>query len=31
VLLDNRGELERGDRLGQGKAKSAGVNLRLLN
>jgi len=31
VLLDNRGELERGDRLGQGNAKSASVNLRLLN
>lgn len=29
VLLDNRDELERGDRLGQGNAKSAG--LRLLN
>lgn len=31
VLLDNREELERGDRLGQGNAKSAGANLRLLN
>lgn len=31
VLLDNRDELERGDRLERGNAKSAGVNLRLLN